>query len=144
MIAEMNPVDIAALFEELDAEQTILLFRLLPKETAAEAFAYMTAEVQEQVLTALTDREVQTVLDTQFMDDTVDMLEEMPANVVKRVLRLADADTRRLLNRLLQYEDGSAGSIMTTEYVQFFTFIWIRWAPMSTGIFRNVWMKVTA
>ncbi len=117
VVEEMNPVDIAAIFEELDQEQTIMLFRLLPKETAAEAFAYMTPEVQEQVLTALTDVEVQTVLDSQFMDDTVDMLEEMPANVVKRVLRLTDSDTRGMLNRLLKYEDGSAGSIMTTEYV---------------------------
>ena len=116
-VKEMNPVDIAALFEELEPEQTVMLFRLLPKETAAEAFAYMTPEVQEQVLSALTDVEVQTVLDSQFMDDTVDMLEEMPANVVKRVLRLTDSETRGMLNRLLNYADGSAGSIMTTEYV---------------------------
>ena len=111
VVEEMNPVDIAAIFEELDLDQTIMLFRLLPKETAAEAFAYMTSEVQEQVLTALTDVEVQTVLDSQFMDDTVDMLEEMPANVVKRVLRLTDSDTRGMLNRLLKYEDGSAGAL---------------------------------
>ena len=88
VIEEMQPADIAAVFEELDPEQTVMLFRLLPKETAAEAFAYMTPEVQEQVITALTDVEVQGVLDSQFMDDTVDMLEEMPANVVKRVLRV--------------------------------------------------------
>ena len=117
VIEEMQPADIAAVFEELDPEQTIMLFRLLPKETAAEAFAYMTPEVQEQVITALTDVEVQGVLDSQFMDDTVDMLEEMPANVVKRVLRLTDSETRGMLNRLLQYKDGSAGSIMTTEFV---------------------------
>lgn len=117
VIEEMQPADIAAVFEELDPEQTVMLFRLLPKETAAEAFAYMTSEVQEQVITALTDVEVQGVLDSQFMDDTVDMLEEMPANVVKRVLRLTDSETRGMLNRLLQYKDGSAGSIMTTEFV---------------------------
>ena len=117
VIEEMQPADIAAVFEELDLEQTVMLFRLLPKETAAEAFAYMTPEVQEQVITALTDVEVQGVLDSQFMDDTVDMLEEMPANVVKRVLRLTDSETRGMLNRLLQYKDGSAGSIMTTEFV---------------------------
>lgn len=117
VIEEMQPADIAAVFEELDPEQTVMLFRLLPKETAAEAFAYMTPEVQEQVITALTDVEVQGVLDSQFMDDTVDMLEEMPANVVKRVLRLTDSETRGMLNRLLQYKDGSAGSIMTTEFV---------------------------
>ena len=117
VIEEMQPADIAAVFEELDPEQTVMLFRLLPKETAAEAFAYMTPEVQEQVITALTDVEVQGVLDSQFMDDTVDMLEEMPANVVKRVLRLTDSETRGMLNRLLNYEDGSAGSIMTTEFV---------------------------
>ena len=117
VIEDMQPADIAAVFEELDPEQTVMLFRLLPKETAAEAFAYMTPEVQEQVITALTDVEVQGVLDSQFMDDTVDMLEEMPANVVKRVLRLTDSETRGMLNRLLQYKDGSAGSIMTTEFV---------------------------
>ena len=117
VIEEMQPADIAAVFEELDPEQTVMLFRLLPKETAAEAFAYMTPEVQEQVITALTDVEVQGVLDSQFMDDTVDMLEEMPANVVKRVLRLTDSETRGMLNRLLKYKDGRAGSIMTTEFV---------------------------
>ena len=77
----------------------------------------MSPEVQEQVISALTDVELRGVLDSQFMDDTVDMLEEMPASVVKRVLKVTDPDTRHLLNRLLQYEDGTAGSIMTTEYV---------------------------
>ena len=128
VIEEMQPADIAAVFEELDPEQTVMLFRLLPKETAAEAFAYMTPEVQEQVITALTDVEVQGVLDSQFMDDTVDMLEEMPANVVKRVLRLTDSETRGMLNRLLQYKDGSAGSIMTTEFVDLKQDITIRQA----------------
>lgn len=117
VMEEMNPVDIAGMFEEMSPEETVMLFRLLPKETAAEAFAYMSPEVQEQVISALTDVELRGVLDSQFMDDTVDMLEEMPASVVKRVLKVTDPDTRHLLNRLLQYEDGTAGSIMTTEYV---------------------------
>lgn len=117
VMEEMNPVDVAAMFEEISAEETVMLFRLLPKELAADAFAYMAPEIQEQVISALTDTELRTVLDSQFMDDTVDMLEEMPAGVVKRVLKVTDPDTRHLLNRLLQYEDGTAGSIMTTEYV---------------------------
>ncbi len=117
VMEEMNPVDIAGMFEEMSPEETVMLFRLLPKEPAAEAFAYMSPEVQEQVISALTDVELRGVLDSQFMDDTVDMLEEMPASVVKRVLKVTDPDTRHLLNRLLQYEDGTAGSIMTTEYV---------------------------
>ncbi len=117
VLLEMNPVDIAEVFEEMDPESSVMLFRLLPKELAAETFAYMTAEVQESLLTALTDTELRPLLDSQFMDDTVDMLEEMPANVVRRVLKLSDPDTRSLINRLLQYEEGSAGSMMTTEYV---------------------------
>ena len=117
VMEEMNPVDIAGMFEEMSPEETVMLFRLLPKEPAAEAFAYMSPEVQEQVISALTDVELRGVLDSQFMDATVDMLEEMPASVVKRVLKVTDPDTRHLLNRLLQYEDGTAGSIMTTEYV---------------------------
>lgn len=117
ILVEMNPVDIAVVFDELALEDIVMLFRLLPKELAAETFAYMTPEVQEKLLSALTDVELRPVLDSQFMDDTVDMLEEMPANVVRRVLKLSDPDTRHMLNRLLQYEDDTAGSIMTTEYV---------------------------
>ena len=94
ILEEMNPVDIASVFEELDAEEMVKLFRILPKETAAEAFAYMTPEVQQNVITALTDKELRAVLDTLFMDDTIDMIEEMPANVVKRVLKVSDSETR--------------------------------------------------
>ncbi|MGI5893485.1 MAG: magnesium transporter [Candidatus Merdivicinus sp.] len=117
VLLEMNPVDIAVVFDEMEPEDIVMLFRLLPKELAADTFAYMTPEVQEKLLSALTDVELRLVLDSQFMDDTVDMLEEMPANVVRRVLKLSDPETRSMLNRLLQYEEGSAGSIMTTEYV---------------------------
>lgn len=117
ILEEMNPVDIASVFEELDAEETIKLFRILPKETAAEAFAYMTPEVQQNVITALTDKELRAVLDTLFMDDTIDMIEEMPANVVKRVLQVSDSETRGTINMLLRYEEDSAGSIMTTEFI---------------------------
>lgn len=117
VLEEMNPVDIASVFEELDAEETVKLFRILPKETAAEAFAYMAAEVQQNVITALTDKELRAVLDTLFMDDTIDMIEEMPANVVKRVLTVSDSETRGTINMLLRYEEDSAGSIMTTEFI---------------------------
>ena len=110
VMEEMNPVDIAGMFEEMSPEETVMLFRLLPKEPAAEAFAYMSPEVQEQVISALTDVELRGVLDSQFMDDTVDMLEEMPASVVKRVLKVTDPDTRHLLNRLLHYDHGICGT----------------------------------
>lgn len=117
LLKEQNPVDVAAVFEELSEEQTIKLFRILPKETAAEAFAYMSSEIQQQVITALTDHELRAVLDTLYMDDTIDMIEEMPANVVKRVLAVTDPETRGTINRLLRYEEDSAGSIMTTEFI---------------------------
>ncbi len=117
ILEEMNPVDIASVFEELDGSETIKLFRILPKETAAEAFAYMAPEVQQNVIAALTDKELKVVLDTLFMDDTIDMIEEMPANVVKRVLQVSDGETRSTINMLLRYEEDSAGSIMTTEFV---------------------------
>ena len=117
ILEEMNPVDIASVFEELDAEETVKLFRILPKETAAEAFAYMTPEVQQNVITALTDKELRAVLDTLYMDDTIDMIEEMPANVVKRVLKVSDSETRGTINMLLRYDEDSAGSIMTTEFI---------------------------
>ncbi len=117
LLEERNPVDAAAFFDGLEPEEIVMMFRLLPKKLAAQTFSYMVPEVQEKLLAALTDAELRPVLESQFMDDTVDMLEEMPANVVRRVLKLSAPDTRRMLNRLLQYEEGTAGSMMTTEYV---------------------------
>ncbi len=116
-IAEMNEVDIAEILEGLADEQKILLYRLLPKETAAEVFSYMESDTQETLLHVFTDRELAAVMDGLYMDDAADLLEEMPANVVKRLLRMTSAEDRRKLNQLLKYPEDSAGGVLTTEFV---------------------------
>ena len=117
-LAEMNEVDIAAFLDELDPEQVVLVFRLLPKDAAAEVFTYLEdSDDQERLINALSDKELREVLDELYMDDTVDLIEDMPANVVSRILRNTDASTRTQINQLLNYPKDSAGSIMTTEYV---------------------------
>ncbi len=116
-LLEMYPVDIADALQTLDYKELLLIFRLLPKEEAAETFAYMNIEMQEVLINALTDAEIREVIDEMFLDDTVDMLEEMPANVVDRILMVTDSETRKQINQLLNYPEDSAGSIMTTEYV---------------------------
>ena len=113
----MNPVDIAAVFEDLQSEKTALLFRLLPKETAAETFVEMDEETQELLIHGFSDTELKEVIDELYVDDAVDLIEEMPANVVKRILRQADPQTRKEINEILKYPEDSAGSIMTTEFV---------------------------
>jgi len=117
MIAKMNTVDIADAFDLLDSEKLIRVFRLLPKSIAAEVFSYITHERQQIIVEALTDAEAGRIIDQLFVDDAVDFIEEMPANVVKRVLRNISEDKRKTINQILQYPDDSAGSIMTTEYV---------------------------
>ena len=118
LLSQMNEVDIAEFLDELDVEQEILVFRLLPKDTAAEVFTYLeNTEDQEKLIGALSDRELREVLDELYLDDTVDIIEDMPANVVSRILRNTDASTRSQINQLLNYPKDSAGSIMTTEYV---------------------------
>lgn len=116
-LTEMNAVDIAALFEELSREQALVVFRLLPKTAAAEAFSYMEHETQEALIGVLTDKELGSVMDELGMDDAADLIEEMPAGVVKRVLRMTDPADRRIINQLLQYPEDSAGSVLTTEFV---------------------------
>ena len=119
LLSQMNEVDIAEFLDELDVEQEILVFRLLPKDTAAEVFTYLeNTEDQEKLIGALSDRELREVLDELYLDDTVDIIEDMPANVVSRILRNTDASTRSQINQLLNYPKDSAGSIMTTEFVQ--------------------------
>ena len=122
-IAQMEEVDLAELFEELenenDPDMLNKLFRLLPKETAAEVFSYMEPEIQEKIVTSLTDTELQNILDDLFMDDYVDLVEEMPANVVKRVMQNTTPANRKLINQYLKYPEASAGSLMTNEYVYF-------------------------
>ena len=117
VLVTMNPADIAAIFEDVDEERLPLLFRLLPKELAAETFVEMEPEQQEILVEGISDRELHEVMDELFVDDAVDLVEEMPANVVKRILAQADPKMRREINEILRYPEDSAGSIMTTEYV---------------------------
>ncbi len=117
LAAEMNEVDMASVFEELTRDELTLLFRLLPKDLAADVFVELDRDLQETLLYALNDRELKAVMDELFLDDTVDLIEEMPANVVKRVLALSDRQTRREINEILRYPKDSAGSIMTVEFV---------------------------
>ena len=117
-LGTMNEVDIASFLDELAPEQLLLVFRLLPKELAAEVFAYLEdSDDQQRLINALSDRELREVLDELYVDDTVDIIEDMPANVVSRILRNTDAETRSQINTLLRYPKDSAGSIMTTEFV---------------------------
>ena len=117
IIVTMNPSDIAAVFDEMEPEQIPLVFRLLPKELAADTFVEMEAEAQETLIKAFSDSELKAVVDELYVDDAVDLVEEMPANVVRRILAQADPETRKTINELLRYPEDSAGSIMTTEYV---------------------------
>ena len=113
----MNPSDLAALLNELDEKRLPLVFRLLSKELAAEAFVEMDPEQQELLIRGFSDTELREVLDELFVDDAVDIVEEMPANVVKRILAQADPDMRKEINEILRYPEDSAGAWMTTEYV---------------------------
>ena len=117
ILETMKPYDIAAVFEQLQDEKTPILFRILPKETAAETFVEMDDETQQFLIHGFSDSELKEVVDELFVDDAVDLIEEMPANVVKRILRQADKDMRKQINELLKYPDDSAGSIMTTELI---------------------------
>ena len=113
----MNPADIAAVFEDVDEARLPLLFRLLPKELAAEAFVEMAPELQELLIRGFSDSELKEVIDELYVDDAVDIVEEMPANVVQRILAQAEPEMRKQINEILRYPENSAGSIMTTEYV---------------------------
>ncbi len=117
ILTTMNPADIAAVFDELEEDRLPLLFRLLPKELAAETFVEMEPEAQELLIRGFSDNELKEVLDELYVDDAVDLVEEMPANVVKRILRHTDPEMRKMINEILRYPEDSAGSIMTTEFV---------------------------
>ncbi len=112
----MNPVDTAALLPEFDDREVVLLFRLIPKENASMVFTYLEPEEQQLLLEAFTEKELKSIMDDMFIDDTVDVIEEMPANVVKRMLKAA-GDKRNAINTILNYPEDSAGSIMTIEYI---------------------------
>ena len=117
ILTEMNPADIVSVFEELPEKELPVIFRILPKELAADTFAKMDSDMQQLLITAFSDKELRDVLDELFLDDTVDIIDEMPATVAKRILKQTDSDTRRMINKLLAYPEDSAGSIMTTEYI---------------------------
>lgn len=117
ILVTMNPSDIAAVFDELDEERIPLLFRLLPKELAAETFVEMDPELQELLIKGFSDSELREVVREMYVDDAADLVEEMPANVVRRILAQADPEMRKEINEILRYPENSAGSIMTTEYV---------------------------
>lgn len=116
-IAEMNSADISIMLTELSTEDMIVAYRLLPKDEAAEVFAYMDAETQEKLINSLTDKELKEVINELFLDDTVDLIEEMPSNVVKRILKNVSPKDRKEINEFLNYPSDSAGSIMTNEFI---------------------------
>ena len=117
-LENVNSADFPSMFEELEAEeQVLLIYRLLSKEQAAEVFAELDSDVQENLINAFTDKELKNIVDELFMDDTVDLIEEMPSNVVKRILNNINKTDRKVINELLNYPEDSAGSIMTTEFI---------------------------
>ena len=117
LLDEMNEQDIAEIFMELEERELTLIYRLLNKELAAEVFVNMEPEYQEQLIRAFSDSELREVLDELYVDDAVDLIEEMPSSLVKRILKHTDPETRKSINEILKYPEDSAGSIMTIEYV---------------------------
>ncbi len=116
-LVDLEPVDIAYIMETLPEDTIPVVFRLLPKELAAEVFVELDSDSQENLIKGFSKSELKEVVDELYLDDVVDIIEEMPANVVKRIIASADADTRRDINNILQYPESSTGSIMTTEYI---------------------------
>ena len=117
MLSTMNPSDVAGLFADLEDVKIPLVFRLLPKELAAETFVEMEPDAQELLIRSFSDNELKQIVDELYVDDAADLVEEMPANVVKRILKQADPEMRKSINQILRYPENSAGSLMTTEYV---------------------------
>ncbi len=117
MLSTMNPSDVAGLFADIEDSKIPLAFRLLPKELAAETFVEMEPDAQELLIRSFSDNELKEIIDELYVDDAADLVEEMPANVVKRILRQADPEMRKSINQILRYPENSAGSLMTTEYV---------------------------
>ncbi len=117
ILSELNPADIAVILEDVAEKDLAILFRILPKELAAEVFVEMETESQQFLIEKFTDKELKSVMDELFMDDAADIIDEMPASVAKRILAQTSSTTRKIINQLLAYPDDSAGSIMTTEYI---------------------------
>ena len=116
-VMDLNVVDIAEILEEFDRNEAIILFRMLPKDTAVEVFAYLSNEQQLAIIDAITDREIKHIMDELYFDDMIDFLEEMPASIVKKILKNTKEEERILINQFLNYPENSAGSLMTIEYV---------------------------
>ena len=116
-MADMNEADVASCMEELEEKDLMKIFRILPKDMAADVFSYLEVDSQQYIITAMSERDAASIIDNLMADDATDLLEEMPANIVKRILANAKAETRRDINHLLRYPEDSAGSIMTVEYV---------------------------
>lgn len=117
-LSEMNEVDVAEILDPLDSNTTLLIFRMLPKDLAVDVFAHFSIDQQREIINAITDRELSHILDELFFDDMIDMIEEMPANIVNKILKNSNQDQRKLINQFLKYPADSAGSIMTIEYVE--------------------------
>lgn len=117
-LADMKPVDIAEILDPIDPNTTLLIFRMLPKDAAVEVFSHFSNNQQREIINAITDKELNYILDELFFDDMIDMIEEMPANVVNKILQNSTADERKLINQFLKYPQDSAGSLMTIEYVE--------------------------
>ena len=124
----LNEVDIAQYMEGLDKEKLLLVFRILPKDISADVFSYMSDEQKQTLIESIGDQEIRALIDDMFLDDAVDFLEEMPSSVVRRVLQTADAEKRELINQFLRYPEYSAGSLMTIEYLEFFSDVTVRGA----------------
>lgn len=118
ILAEMNEVDIAEILDPLDKNTTLLIFRMLPKDLAVEVFAHFSTEQQKDIVSAITDKELKYILDELFFDDMIDLIEEMPANIVNKILQNAPHEERKLINQFLKYPADSSGSLMTIEYVE--------------------------
>ena len=116
-VIDLNVVDIAEILEEFNRNEAIILFRMLPKDTAVEVFAYLSNEQQLAIIDAITDREIKHIMDELYFDDMIDFLEEMPASIVKKILKNTKEEERILINQFLNYPENSAGSLMTIEYV---------------------------
>ena len=116
-LSEMNEADVAVLMEELEEKDMLKIFRILPKDMAADVFSYMEVDSQQYIITSLSEKDAADIIDNLMADDATDLLEEMPANIVKRLLASASPETRRDINHLLRYPEDSAGSIMTVEFV---------------------------
>ena len=124
----LNEVDIAQYMEGLDKEKLLLVFRILPKDISADVFSYMSDDQKQTLIESIGDQEIRALIDDMFLDDAVDFLEEMPSSVVRRVLQTTDTEKRNLINQFLRYPDNSAGSLMTIEYLEFFSDVTVRGA----------------